>query len=91
MLIMIILLQWVAPETNGKSEHEDKIAIDLDDEYGDALNGASQEEIIDLAGTYKLIFFNVCIIKFKCYIQIKSENIKIIENKAIIKNIFFSI
>ncbi|XP_025415650.1 tropomodulin isoform X1 [Sipha flava] len=41
--------KWVAPETNGKSEHEDKIAIDLDDEYGDALNNASQEEIIDLA------------------------------------------
>lgn len=53
------MLQWVAPETNGKSEHEDKIAIDLDDEYGDALNGASQEEIIDLAGIYKFIFFIV--------------------------------
>lgn len=38
------------PETNGTTEHEDKIAIDLDDEYGDALNDASQEEIIDLAG-----------------------------------------
>lgn len=53
---MIILLQWVAPETNGKTEHEDKIAIDLDDEYGDALNDASQEEIIDLAGIYTFIF-----------------------------------
>jgi len=45
----------VAPETNGNTEHEDKIAIDLDDEYGDALNDASQEEIIDLAGIY--LFF----------------------------------
>jgi len=51
MIIFVLnLFQWVAPETNGKSEHEDKIAIDLDDEYGDALNNASQEEIIDLAG-----------------------------------------
>lgn len=54
---MIILLQWVAPETNGKSEHEDKIAIDLDDEYGDALNTASQEEIIDLAGKYHVLCY----------------------------------
>lgn len=42
----------MAPESNGNTEHEDKIAIDLDDEYGDALNTASQEEIIDLAGIY---------------------------------------
>jgi len=47
----------VAPETNGNTEHEDKIAIDIDDEYGDALNTASQEEIIDLAGIN--IFFSV--------------------------------
>lgn len=46
----------MAPETNGKSEHEDKIAIDIDDEYGDALNDATQEEIIDLAGIYLLLF-----------------------------------
>lgn len=52
------MFQWVAPETNGKSEHEDKIAIDLDDEYGDALNTASQEEIIDLAGIYVVIFYH---------------------------------
>lgn len=54
---ILILLQWIAPETNGKSEHEDKIAIDLDDEYGDALNNASQEEIIDLAGKYYLLYY----------------------------------
>lgn len=46
----------MAPETNGKTDHEDKIAIDIDDEYGDALNGASQEEIIDLAGILLFIF-----------------------------------
>jgi len=51
------LLQWVAPETNGNTEHEDKIAIDLDDEYGDALNTASQEEIIDLAGIYNIYIY----------------------------------
>lgn len=54
----------MAPETNGKSEHEDKIAIDLDDEYGDALNGASQEEIIDLAGIYIFIFHSLNNITF---------------------------
>lgn len=48
----------MAPETNGKTDHEDKIAIDIDDEYGDALNGASQEEIIDLAGILVFIFHN---------------------------------
>lgn len=53
----------MAPETNGKSEHEDKIAIDLDDEYGDALNDASQEEIIDLAGIcLLLIYFNILMV-----------------------------
>ncbi|XP_050542076.1 tropomodulin isoform X3 [Daktulosphaira vitifoliae] len=42
--------KWVPPETtNGNVDNNDKIAIDLDDEYGDALNNASQEEIIDLA------------------------------------------
>lgn len=64
-----ILLQWVPPETNGTTEHEDKIAIDLDDEYGDALNGASQEEIIDLAGIYtKLIFLHfICTSSINLY------------------------
>jgi len=51
----------VAPETNGNTEHEDKIAIDIDDEYGDALNTASQEEIIDLAGIY-IFFCNLSLI-----------------------------
>jgi len=54
----------VPPETNGTTEHEDKIAIDLDDEYGDALNDASQEEIIDLAGICIFIFYNLSLFIF---------------------------
>jgi len=58
----------VAPETNGNTEHEDKIAIDLDDEYGDALNTASQEEIIDLAGIY-LHFLLFILMNIYCFIK----------------------
>lgn len=58
----------MAPETNGNTEHEDKIAIDLDDEYGDALNTASQEEIIDLAGIY-LHFLLFILMNIYCFIK----------------------
>lgn len=58
----------MAPETNGNTEHEDKIAIDLDDEYGDALNTASQEEIIDLAGIY-LHFLSFILMNIYCFIK----------------------
>lgn len=43
------------PEASQKERDADEqIAIDLGDEYEHALNDATQEEIIDLAGKYCL-------------------------------------
>lgn len=43
--------KWLPPPPDEKTrEAEEKIAIDLGDEYEQALTDASQEEIIDLAG-----------------------------------------
>ncbi|XP_065213803.1 tropomodulin-like isoform X2 [Planococcus citri] len=41
--------KWVPPQNANQKGENEKIAIDLDDEYEVALNNASQEEIIDLA------------------------------------------
>lgn len=47
--------KWVPPPPDAKQlETEEKIAIDLGDEYEQALTDASQEEIIDLAGAYAI-------------------------------------
>lgn len=43
--------KWVPPPDEAQREADEKIAIDLGDEYEQALTDASQEEIIDLAGT----------------------------------------
>lgn len=44
--------KWVPPPPDAKQlETDEKIAIDLGGEYEQALTDASQEEIIDLAGT----------------------------------------
>lgn len=50
--IFIELFQWVPPpqETVKEKEAEEQIAIDLGEEYEQALSAATQEEIIDLAG-----------------------------------------
>lgn len=49
--------KWIPPPPDAKQlEVEEKIAIDLGDEYEQALNDASQEEIIDLAGILFLKF-----------------------------------
>lgn len=43
--------KWLPPPPDAKQlEVDEKIAIDLGDEYEQALTDASQEEIIDLAG-----------------------------------------
>lgn len=48
---MNFLFQWIPPETPAHEKTSDEqIAIDLGDEYEHALDGATQEEIIDLAG-----------------------------------------
>lgn len=44
-------LQWIPPPPPVKEqEAEEQIAVDLGDEYEQALSLATQEEIIDLAG-----------------------------------------
>ena len=49
-------MQWIPPPQPIKlQEAEEQIAIDLGDEYEQALTDATQEEIIDLAGIYRLI------------------------------------
>lgn len=40
------------PQNSNQKGENEKIKIDLDDEYEVALNSATQEEIIDLAGWY---------------------------------------
>ena len=42
------------PQNAGQKAENEKIKIDLDDEYEVALNNATQEEIIDLAGLFTL-------------------------------------
>lgn len=46
------LFQWIPPpqENVKEKEAEEQIAIDLGEEYEQALSAATQEEIIDLAG-----------------------------------------
>lgn len=45
--------KWIPPPPSAAQiEADEKIAIDLGDEYETALNDASQEEIIDLAGKF---------------------------------------
>lgn len=52
--------KWMPPPPDKKQiESEEKIAIDLGEEYEQALNDASQEEIIDLAGMYS-IYSHTC-------------------------------
>lgn len=52
--------KWVAPPPDAKqTEIDEKIAIDLGDEYEQALTDASQEEIIDLAGVCSSIFLRL--------------------------------
>jgi len=47
-----LFFQWIPPpqETMKEKEAEEQIAIDLGEEYEQALSTATQEEIIDLAG-----------------------------------------
>lgn len=46
-------MQWLPPPIPEKQRDADEqIAIDLGDEYEQALNTASQDEIIDLAGNF---------------------------------------
>lgn len=48
---LFVTLQWAPPPPPEKVQNADEqIAIDLGDEYEQALTDASQEEIIDLAG-----------------------------------------
>lgn len=51
--------QWIPPpqENQKEKEADEQIAIDLGDEYEQALTSASQEEIIDLAGKNHLKLF----------------------------------
>lgn len=48
--------KWIPPPPNAAQlDADEKIAIDLGDEYEQALTDASQEEIIDLAGKLKIL------------------------------------
>lgn len=48
--------KWSPPPPDAKQrEAEEQIAIDMGDEYERALEDASQEEIIDLAGLLRFI------------------------------------
>jgi hypothetical protein len=48
--MLIIYFQWIAPECEKSKQANEQMSVDLGDEYEQALSGASQEEIIDLAG-----------------------------------------
>lgn len=50
--VSAVVFQWVPPpqETVKEKEADEQIAIDLGEEYEQALSSATQEEIIDLAG-----------------------------------------
>lgn len=52
VLTQYFILQWVPPikENPKEKDADEQIAIDLGDEYEQALSEATQEEIIDLAG-----------------------------------------
>lgn len=56
---IMTLLQWIAPQNINQKGDNEKIKIDLDDEYEVALNSASQEEIIDLAGKLAVFFIRI--------------------------------
>lgn len=51
-ITLCYLFQWIPPPQDNTKEKEadEQIAIDLGDEYEQALSAATQEEIIDLAG-----------------------------------------
>ena len=57
LLIYNQFFQWVPPvrENQKEKEADAQIAIDLGDEYEQALSNATEDEIIDLAG--KKIYF----------------------------------
>lgn len=52
VVLFDFFFQWVPPPQDNTKEKEadEQIAIDLGDEYEQALSAATQEEIIDLAG-----------------------------------------
>lgn len=52
LIIFIVSFQWIPPpqENIKEKEADEQIAIDLGEEYEQALSTATQEEIIDLAG-----------------------------------------
>lgn len=51
-IILYYSFQWIPPPQDNVKEKEadEQIAIDLGEEYEQALSAATQEEIIDLAG-----------------------------------------
>ena len=51
------IFQWVPPPQESAKEKavDEQIAIDLGEEYEQALSNATQEEIIDLAGKYNFL------------------------------------
>lgn len=55
--VFVVYFQWVPPpqETAKEKEADEQIAIDLGEEYEQALSNATQEEIIDLAGEYNFL------------------------------------
>lgn len=57
--------QWVPPpqENAKEKEAEEQIAIDLGEEYEQALSAATQEEIIDLAGNHSFSKIVHCVRK----------------------------
>lgn len=54
------IFQWVPPPQESAKEKavDEQIAIDLGEEYEQALSNATQEEIIDLAGKYNFLGWN---------------------------------
>lgn len=60
-----MFLQWIPPPIPIKEQEAgEQIAIDMGDEYEQALSEATQEEIIDLAGKCILNYILWCIINY---------------------------
>lgn len=70
--------KWLPPPPDDKQrEADEKIAIDMGDEYEQALTDASQEEIIDLAGKCLTIYKEKKITKIILQTERVNFNLKI--------------
>lgn len=65
--------KWEPPaqEVQAQRDADEQIAIDMGDEYEQALTDATQEEIIDLAGTFSVLVC-VCVCLRCCGMRARS-------------------